>query len=564
MLLRLLLLLLVLPSLAPAQDEPYEDTQDDQRRRGTLTPDDLTEADLFQAVLVVPLSGETRDAVGVGSLLESFLRSSLSDNDRFEIVGLEECPRVDEVEAELYYDGCPEGNELGCQFIIGEVAKVDRVVSGRVSIREDGNYRVVVTILNVREVELEYTYAVDLSAGEEEILPATVRLALDRLRREELLAPYRDAQEEEEELARAMEEAASEEERRIVARMDAELDVEEIELLEEQRRLAREPRMTEADLEEQKSYEGALLEWEQMGITERQYLAWRNSNLEFDKFRWRWAGHRLQLLGSVWGGVVTGSTGLRYYGKFLLTPDLSSTEDFYSWQTAESGTSVTFGLSVGVGILRNLDFEASGWWATSPLWIRLATGNTIEAADGSGNIPDPENRPPGDWTRQTKSLWGGDFMFRFFILTMPVVRPTIGAGFGLASYINLYNGNCEYIVCEGGTDTSVAEGEDGIPSGFWTFRRLVDYGPVLEPGVQVDFNKHLGIFLRVPVFIGLNPARQQQSREPPLNTIVSFDQMPDPPFGTVRVVVGVQGRILGMPLKTKQTSLVDDTLEDLE
>jgi len=564
MLLRLLLILLLLPALSPAQEEPEDDSQDDQRQRGTLRPEDLTDSDLFQSVLVVPLSGETRDAVGIGSLLESFLRSSLSEIEHIEIVGLEECPRVDEVEAELYYDGCPDGNELGCQFIIGEVARVDRVVSGRVSIREDGNYRVVVTILNVREVELEYTYAVDLSAGEEEILPATVRLALDRLRREELLAPFRDEQEADEAREEALAAAATEEERRIVARMDADLEIEELERLEEQRRLAREPRLTEADLDEAKSYEGALLEWEQLGITERQYLSWRNSNLEFDAWRSRWAGHRLQILGSVWGGVVTGSTGVRYYGQYLLTPDLSGTEDFYSWQVAEAGTSVTFGLSLGVGILRNLDFEASGWWATSPVWIRLATGETVEAPDGSGNIPDPENRPPPDWTRQTKNLWGGDFMFRFFILTMPMVRPTVGAGFGVASYINLHHGNCQYVVCDEATAAEAEATEDGIPQGFFTFERLVDYGPILEPGVQVDFNKNFGIFLRVPVFIGLNPKRQQQSKEPPLNTIQSFDAMTNPPFGTVRVVIGVQGRLLGLPVQAKPAGYADDDLEGLE
>ena len=86
-----------------------------------------TDEELFQRVLIVPLVGETSESAGIGDLLEGFLASALDNNGRFETFLLDEVPPVEDVDARLYYEGCPPGQELGCQFVIGEVAEVDRV-----------------------------------------------------------------------------------------------------------------------------------------------------------------------------------------------------------------------------------------------------------------------------------------------------------------------------------------------------------------------------------------------------------------------------------------------------
>jgi hypothetical protein len=94
---------------------------------------------------------------------------------------------------------------------------------------------------------------------------------------------------------------------------------------------------------------------------------------------------------------------------------------------------------------------------------------------------------------------------------------------------------------------------------------VVDFGPQIEPGVQFDINRWLGIFLRVPIMFAANPKRVEDRRNHEINKIYSDgDALPDvsPPFGIIRAVIGVQGRLFGMPVKPKQN--YDDMLEEDE
>ena len=530
-------------------DASLDDFDDDRRHTGLLIPEDIEEAELAQTILIVPLAGETAESTGVGVLLEGFLRGALDNTDRFTVLGLEECPQVEDIDALLYYEGCPSGNELGCQFVIGEVAGVERVVGGRVTVMAEGRYRVIVEILNVPNADLEFTYALDLAAGEEDLLPRTVELALDRLRREELLAPYRDAVEQAEARKRVLEDARTEEERRIVARMEIDVDESYIERAEEAARPVEED-ISQEDVDEIREAEGVVREWEELGITERQYISFKNSRLDFEDWRWRWAGHRFQILGSINLGFIGGATGLRYYGAYLLTPNLDSVVDNYSWQRLELGSSFNLGASIGFGILRNLDVEFGGWWARSTVWVKIHSGDT--QLEDDQYVPNPENRPPSDYSDQTVNLWGGELMFRFYILTIPIVRPSVGAGMHWITYPTLYN------------DPNVPDEEEdptpAIEGYFLTYRQVTDFGIQIEPGVQVDIGKHVGIFLRVPIGFGLNPARHQTSGDYPPPVIRNADEPGKAPFGTVRVVIGIQGRLLGLPVQTKIRA--SDVLEE--
>ncbi len=530
-------------------DADLDEFESDRGRSGAPRPEDIRQEDLAQSVLIVPLAGETAESTGVGVLLEGFLLTALSDVEHLTIVGLGECPQVEDVDAVLYYEGCPPGNELGCQFVIGEVAGVDRVVGGRVTVMAEDRYRVVVSILNVPDADQEFTYALDLAAGEEELLPRTVELALDRLKREELLAPYRDEVEQEEARRRAMEEARSEEERRLVARMEIDADESHIERAEEAAR-PEEIDVTQEDVDEIRESEGLVREWEELGITERQYLSFKNSRLEFDDWRWRWAGHRFQILGSVQLGFIGGATGLRYYGAYLLNPGLDEVVDNYSWQRLEKGSSFNLGASIGFGILRNLDVEFGGWWARSTVWVKIFSGDTL-LEDGQ-YVPNPENHPPPDYSRQTVNLWGGELMLRYFILTMPIVRPTVAVGMHWITYPTLYNNP--------DVPDDQEEPEPSIKGYYLTYRQVTDFGIQIEPGVQVDIGRHLGIFLRVPIGFGLNPTRLQTSGDHPPPIIRNADEPGRAPFGTVRVVLGVQGRLLGLPVQPKVR--LDDILDE--
>lgn len=534
----------------PEEDADLDEFEGERAEEGAPGPEDIDESDLAQKVLVVPLLGENADSTGVGLLLEGFLREKLARPGPLTVLGLDECPAVDDVAADLYFEGCPAGDELGCQFVIGELAGVDRVVGGSVSALDDGRYRVVVTILAVAAADVEFTYVLDLAAGEEDLFPRTVELALDRLRREELLAPFRDEQEQEEARRIALEAARDEDERLLVARMKVDPDARHLARARDAAKPVHRD-VTQEEIDEIKAGEGVAREWEDLGITEKQYISYKNSRLEFDDWRWRWSGHRFQVLGTVQLGFIGGATGLRYYGAYLLDPGLSEVVDEYSWQRLEKGSSMTLGASFGFGILRNLDVELGGWWARSTVWVRIHSGDTV-LQDGE-YVPNPENHPPPEYSRQTVNLWGGELMLRYYVLTLPIVRPTVGAGLGWATFPSLYN------------DPNVPDDEeDPVPpirGWYITYRQVTDFGIQVEPGLHVDIGRHLGVFLRVPISFGLNPARKQTSGDFPPPIIPNPDEPGSPPFGTIRVLVGVQGRILGMPVQPK-VGPADDVLEE--
>jgi hypothetical protein len=497
--------------------------------------------------------------MGVGVLLEGFLRTALDNEERFTVLGLEECPPIEDIDAELYYEGCPDGDELGCQFVIGEVAGVDRVVSGRVTVRDEGRYRIIVTILNVLHADLDAEYWLDLAVGEETLLPRTIEMTLDRLRRDELLGPYYDSLEADEERREARAAAQTEEDRNLIARMQFDLRGDELQRAVDDARPVHEG-ITVEQMEEIKASEGLVREWDEIGISEGQYLSYRNSGLEFERWRWRWAGHRLQVLGSVYVGFVGGATGLKYYGAYLLDPTLQTTVDSHAWQRVDQGQSFTIGVSGGVGILRNLDIEVGAWWARSNVSVRLFSGDTQcptlgdLACSQSELRPSDDNHPPGPWADKQVDLFGGEVMVRFYVLTMPIVRPTLGAGLQWILFPSLYN------------DTEVPDDQESpapaVAESFPTFPRLIDFGLQLEPGVQIDIGKHFGIFVRVPIGIGLNPGRVRQTADEPA-IITNADEIGDAPFGIVRIVIGVQGRLLGLPVQPRSGG-GDDVLDEDE
>jgi len=543
-------LALALPAPAVADEDDLDLDEEDS---GAVF-EEWSADELFQRVLIVPLAGETAESVATGELLEGYIATELEGSPQFETFLLDEVDDVEDVAARLYYEGCPPGQELGCQFVIGESADVDRVVSGRVTVQSEDRYRVVVTILGIDSADVEFTYALDLAAGEELLLPRSVELALDRLRREELMEPLRDAQARSERRRDAVAQARTAEEKQLVGRMELDVDEDAILRAEEERRARARARVTTQDLEEQKGIEGVTPEWEEMGLTERQFLSYRNSGLKVDDWAKKWSGHRLMLLVSGHVGFAAGATGLRYYGGYLLNDNLSAVIDSYAWQRSHGGTSPNIGFSLGMGILRNLNVEASIYYSRSVVSAQLQTGSAVPCEDGEGCMwkPAPDNRPAEPWTQQPLDTVGGDVMVRYSILVMPIVRPTVGLGALWQVYPSLYN------------DPNIPDAEEDPPPAiqgrFQTFRRLVDVGPQIEVGVALDFNRNIGLFARMPVAFLVSPSRVQESPTP-ATVLTDAPEPGNAPFGLFRVVIGVQGRIGGLPIKVKEPDLVDEIEE---
>ena len=100
------------------------------------------------------------------------------------------------------------------------------------------------------------------------------------------------------------------------------------------------------------------------------------------------------------------------------------------------------------------------------------------------------------------------------------------------------------------------EGETSyVGDDYPKFDRLVDAGPQIEVGLAIDFHPHVGLFLRVPVFFGVNPDRAVATDDGPPALLNMSTAPRSPPFGLVRFMVGVQGRAFGLPLQPKKRVL---------
>jgi hypothetical protein len=153
-------------------------------------------------------------------------------------------------------------------------------------------------------------------------------------------------------------------------------------------------------------------------------------------------------------------------------------------------------------------------------------------------------------------MFGGEVMARFYLLNVFPVRPSVGAGLSWISYPTLFN------------DPAVPDSEEvpppSIPDRYVTWPHLVDVGIQLEPGVTVDVGRHFGVFFRIPITIGFGNNRRVVSNTLPRPIIDNVEEAPQAPFGTIRVILGVQGRLLGKKVALHGTNYDDDILEEDE
>ena len=134
----LFVLLLIFPARPSAQviiedADPGEDGPDDD----VLVIDPDSYGSGSEPILVVPFAASSASSAGLAGLLEQYIIEDLNQFESFAAISLDSSPPVEDVSASLYYAGCPEGDERGCQLVLGELARVSRVVSGTLHTRDD-------------------------------------------------------------------------------------------------------------------------------------------------------------------------------------------------------------------------------------------------------------------------------------------------------------------------------------------------------------------------------------------------------------------------------------------
>lgn len=297
-------------------------------------------------VLVTGFQPADPDSAGLAAMLSSVLEAALVTEDEIHVLPLDDVPALVDVEARLYLECCPPGQQAGCAYVVADHAGAAYAVGGSLRVG-DPDIAVHLVLVDVGEAREAVAMDLALPPGEDERLMAEVAELLGRLIRGEI-GRLVDIRED----GRLLEGRA--------------LDPGELEqVLAEglgSRRLRRlrtglsvaMPTFTPQDMERMKAGAEGLTEWERLGMNERAYLRWRNSGLDLTSWRRLQAGRALQVLVRPHAGFLWGPLEGSYLARIAMDPTLVET---YAWQGTSGAVGGGYGLDLGFGLTPAVDLE---------------------------------------------------------------------------------------------------------------------------------------------------------------------------------------------------------------
>lgn len=93
---------------------------------------------------------------------------------------MRDVPAFTDTTADVYLRSCPDGQYLGCVFVVGGKAETDWVVGGQIS-AVDGGYRVVLSFLDMSKAKLVMDTSVDLDGTNDATFQEGILKLMDAL-----------------------------------------------------------------------------------------------------------------------------------------------------------------------------------------------------------------------------------------------------------------------------------------------------------------------------------------------------------------------------------------------
>ena len=307
-------------------------------------------------LLVTGLRPATPDSTGLAAMLSSVLEVELARVDGLELLPLDQVGPLYDYDVHLYLETCPRGEHLGCALVISQHAGADFAVTGLLEVGE-GDVQVSLSLLDVGESREAVGLSLVVPPGEDAALLEQVASLLGRLLRGEVG--------QQQDIRFADDPEAEEAER--LARQELEAEIEalvgstrggaQVHELSTGLDLSL-PGFTPSDLENMRQEEG-LSEWERLGMSEADYLRYRNSGLDLQSWRELNRGRIIQLLIRPRVGLVWGPVDSSYEARFAQDPDQGlEVVEIYAWQALRSALGGGYAIDLGFGISPALELEA--------------------------------------------------------------------------------------------------------------------------------------------------------------------------------------------------------------
>ncbi len=300
-------------------------------------------------VLVTGFQPVTPESAGLASMLGTVLELGLADLDELAVLPLDDVSPLHGTDPRLYLETCPSGELVGCTWVISQHAGVEYAVTGSLAVDAE-EVLVWLSLVDVGQAREVVDLDLTIPPGQDHLLMEQVAELLGRVIRGELgqLEDIRREGAYDTETTRELVQAELED---LQAETGATVQLGSLHTGLE----VVQPGFTPEDLEAMRAEEG-LTEWERLGMSERAYLAYRNSGLDLQSWRTIAAGRKLQLLVRPRASVLFGPVGGAYLGAFLQEPGADVVE-VYAWQAAVGAVGAGYGLDLGFGITPSVEVE---------------------------------------------------------------------------------------------------------------------------------------------------------------------------------------------------------------
>jgi len=470
-------------------------------------------------VFVSPFQPGNAEAAGIAGMMSSFLEAELSRRPNVSVIPVDTVPPVHDMVAATYLDSCPPGQQVGCAFVVGEVAAADYALTGTVQSDVQGT-RVEVTIIDVLSSREAMSFVAVLGAGEDARFAEGVASVLTAVIRGDAgrVEDIRDLT-----VAEAPDYSAAAAQ---LAQLSAELGDIETQTSRAGAVIVP-PQITAEEISDRMDREG-VKPWERLGLGPDEYLRWRNSGEDLETWRSRHDGRKQRLMIRAGFGFFQGSVDGVFRGVAAMENRQLTVIEGYSWQTMAGGSGFLSEFGVGYGLTPELEVGAVFGLASGQYQTRV---ESIVFDPENGRVQDSGETPVLKYTN-SNHYFGlySQYAFR----PAAKFRPLVGAG--ILRWVG---------------DT--VDGKEQVPESLGTFDAPSVWMMQFKGGAEVEVSRLIDLFVHVPVTVNLGgsvsdtfnkgEALNPETGQPYIDT--GSDKPPSPSPVGGGLIVGLQLKFLG-------------------
>ncbi|MFT4976414.1 MAG: hypothetical protein ACI8S6_002311 [Myxococcota bacterium] len=300
------------------------------------------------SVLIAPFAPSHPEAAGLAVMLPDFVGQQLDARRDITVLSIDDIPRIADVSARNYAESCPDGEQVGCAFVLAEAAGAELAITGEIT-AYDNNTLVDIHIIETLSARELIVFQVHYGPGDDLIFAEGIARVVQAIMRGDIgrEADIRSfgrpgAQGPDAEQATAD-----------LSQLDQEIGgVDSIDAREEGI-VARESYSMD-DFASDMDSEGTK-PWERLDMSPREFLRYKNSGRPLYEWRELAEGRRGQILLRGFGGFGRIPASGEYYGRVALSAQTLDVAEVYAWQTAANGSGGVLGASVGYGLTPELE-----------------------------------------------------------------------------------------------------------------------------------------------------------------------------------------------------------------